>query len=133
MGLGILAALAIALTYGVGAEILGITWGLLIVGLFGGWVVGAAVRWGAWRDEPHAPNRRSQWVGLTLAVVAWVLGLAAAYFISQALIPEASTTLAERLSVDGFVSYFGGLFDFLRFVHLTSLALLAFMAWRTAR
>ena len=63
----------------------------------------------------------------------WLIGLGLAYMISQALIPEASTALIERLSVDGFRVYFSGVFDAVGLIHFLSLALMAVMAWRGAR
>jgi len=65
-------------------------------------------------------------------VEGWLLGLILAYILSQAFIPQASTALADRLSLGGFFDYFLGL-DFARFLHLSALPLTAFMAWRAAR
>ena len=69
---------------------------------------------------------------MSLAVEGWLLGLILSYILSQAFIPQASTPLSDRLSVDGFFSYFAGL-DFALVLHLLTLPLAAWMAWRAAR
>jgi hypothetical protein len=128
----VLAALVFALVYGLSAELIGLTFGLPIVALLGGWVIGTAVAYGAWGESAHEPNRRLRQGALALAVAALIVGLIVAYVVSQALIPEAVTPLGSRLSVGGFFDYLLGL-DIVRFIHLISLAFVALMAWRTAR
>ena len=130
--LGLLAGVAIALVYGVLSEPFELTLGLIVVGIVGGWVIGAAVTAGGWAGRPHPVVRSMQVTAAAVAVVAWVVGLGIAYVVSQVLIPQASTALAERISVSGFLGYFVGL-DLVRFIHVIALALMAFVAWRGAR
>lgn len=132
-GLGLLAGLAVALVYGLSAELVGLTFGLPVVGLVGGWVIGTAVAYGAWGERAHAPDRLVRTGATLLGLTAWLVGLIVAYIVSQALIPEATNALAERLSPGGFLDYLFGTFDFVRLLHIVSVALLAFMAWRAAR
>lgn len=132
-GLGAAAGVAIAVAYGAGAEVFGLTWGLLGVGLLGGIAIGAAVARGAGANRP-VPATRARQVGAALiALGAWLIGLIAAFVISQALLPQAATPLLERLSVSRFADYFGGLDSSIRFIHGGSLAIMAFMGWRGAR
>ena len=132
-GLGLLAGVGFALLYSVGAEVVGLNWGLIVVALFGGWVIGGAVSYGAWAGQQHRRVRRLQTAALVIGCGSWLLALVLGYLISQALIPQAATPLLDRLSPSGFIDYFGGLFDYVRLIHLLGLALLTFMAWRSAR
>lgn len=132
LGLGWLAAAAYAVVYGLSAELVGLTFGLPVIGLLGGWLIGTAVAYGGWGENEHLPHRGLRWGAVALAVEGWLLGLILAYIVSQALIPQATTTLADRLTVGGFFDYFLGL-DLARLLHLLALALTALMAWRAAR
>ncbi len=132
LGLGWLAAFAFALVYGLSAELVGLTFGLPVVALLGGWVIGTVVAYAGWGEGEHPVNRALRIGALALAVEGWALGLILAYIVSQALISQASTPLADRLSLGGFLDYLVGL-DLVRFIHLLSLAFVALMAWRAAR
>ena len=131
--LGVLTGLAVAVAYGLAAELLGLTFSLPVVGIVGGWVIGTAVAYGAWGEQEHAPSRLVRGVAAVVGVIAWLVGLVVAYVVSQALIPQATNTLLERVSLGGFLDYVFGTFDFVRLLHLVALALLSFVAWRSAR
>lgn len=131
--LGLLAGLGFAVAYGVSAEVFGLTWGLAAVGFIGGIAIGGAVTRGAWSGRPHITIRRLQLTAAIIGIGAWIVGMFLAYVLSQSLIPQATTSLLERLSFGGFSEYVSGLFDFLRLVHAAALAAVAFMAWRGAR
>lgn len=131
--LGVLAALAVAVAYGLSAALFGLTWGLIAVGFVGGIVIGGAVNRGAWQGRPHVTVRRIQLMGALLALGGWILGLFLAYVISQVLLPQAGTPLLERLSFGRFSDYFLGLDEQIRFIHAASMAATVFMAWRGAR
>jgi hypothetical protein len=132
LGLGWLAAAAIAVVYALSAELVGLTFGLPIIGLVGGWLIGTAVAYGGWGELEHLPHSGLRLGAAALAVEGWLLGLILAYILSQVFIPQASTPLSDRLSLGGFFDYFLGL-DFARFLHVLALPLAAFMAWRAAR
>jgi hypothetical protein len=131
--LGALVGLVMAVLYAVAAEALGLTFGLLAVGFFGGWAIGGAVGYGAWSGRGHVQVRSLQVGAAVIAALAWLVGLFLAYVVSQALLPEATTPLFERVTLSGFAAYFGGTFDFVRLIHLVSLIAAASMAWRGAR
>lgn len=131
--LGVLAGLAVAVAYGLAAELLGLTFSLPVVGLIGGWVVGMAVAYGAWGESEHAPDRVVRGGSVVIGVGAWIGGLIVAYVVSQALIQQATSSLFDRLSLSGFFDYVFGTYDFLRLLHVVALALLAGVAWRSAR
>ena len=133
LSFGVLTGLAVALVYGVLTEPIELTLGLLAIGFFGGWLIGAAVAYGAWSGREHQGVRRLQVTAAVIAIVAWFVAVFLAFAISQAFIPQASTTLAERVNLSGFLDYFGGLDDGVRFIHVLALALMAFMAWRGQR
>jgi hypothetical protein len=131
--LGVLAALAVAVAYGLSAEVFGLTWGLIAVGFVGGIVIGGAVTRGAWQDAPHVTVRRIQVMAGLIALGGWIVGLFLAYVVSQALIPQAGTPLLERLSFGRFSDYFLGLDEHIRLIHAASMAASVFTAWRGAR
>lgn len=132
-GLGLLAGLGFAIAYGLLAYPVGLTFGLVAVGFFGGIVIGGAVTRGAWQGRPHIMARRLQVIAALVGTGGWMVGLFISYVISQALIPQASTGLLERLSFAGFSEYFAALDELLRFSHGGALAAAALMAWRGAR
>jgi hypothetical protein len=132
LGLGWLAAAAFAVVYALSAELVGLTFGLPIIGLVGGWLIGTAVAYGGWGEFEHLPHRGLRLGAVALAVEGWLLGLILAFILSQAFIPQASTPLSDRLSLGGFFDYFLGL-DFARFLHLLALPLAALTAWRAAK
>jgi len=129
---GVLLAIGTALVYAAFAEILGFTLGLLVVGFCGGWLIGNGIAYGTWTAREHTTIKALQWTALALAVLTWIGALLLAFVISQALLPQATTPLGDRLTLGGFVDYFMGL-DIERFIHVISLALMALMAWRGAR
>lgn len=132
LALGIAAAAAVLLAYGVLSEPLEITLGLFVIGVVGGWLIGHSVSYGAWRNRDHDPYRPLQWAALALAAGAWVGALILAFVISQALVPNSSVPLSDKLTVSGFFDYLLGQ-EFVPVVHVIAFALMAFMAWRGAR
>jgi len=130
--LGVAAANAVTLVYGVLSEPFEFSLGLLVVGFAGGWLIGSAVAYGAWSGREHETVRAVRWFAAVLAVAAGLAALFLAYTISQALLPQASTSVASRLSPSGFIDYLSGL-DLVRIIHVVALALMAFMASRAAR
>jgi len=131
--LGVLAGAGMALAYGIMAEPIGLTFGLVAVGFIGGMAIGAAVKRGAWNKRGHPPGMRVQLLALAIAIGAWIVGLFMAYFFSQLFFPNATTPLLERISFAGFSDYFVGLFEHIRFIHAASLSAAAVVAWRWAR
>ncbi len=129
---GVLAALVVMLVYGFLSEPIELILGLLAAAFFGGWLIGNAVSYGAWSGQPHDPYRPYQWTALALTVGAWLGALILAFAVSQAFIKDSSFTLLDRLTADGFFTYLSGL-EFVPVIHVISLALMAFMAWRGAR
>lgn len=130
---GLLAGIAVAAVYGLAAELFGLTWGLLAVGFGGGLLIGAAITRGAWGRRRHVTARRLQVLAAAIGIGSGVVGIFVAYVVSQALFPQATTPLTDRISLAGFTGYFAGLFDTIRVIHAASLAAIAFMAWRGAR
>jgi hypothetical protein len=132
-GLGIVAGLATAIAYALLAEALGLTFGLVAVGFFGGMLIAAAVAYGAWRGAPHVEDRQLRLGAAAIAVASWLLGVFLAYAVSQGLLPQATTPLVERLAPDRFLEYILGLDLVIRLIHLVSLVAIVVMAWRGAR
>ena len=130
---GALAAIGAALAYGVfwGAGIL--QFGLIAVAIMFGWLIGAAVRHGAWRGLAHHPTRRLQLLGSAFGVLAWFGGAFVAYLVSRALLPESDLTFAQRLEDVPFSVYMTQQYEAGGIVHAIGLAALAIMGWRTAR
>ena len=127
---GLAAGAGVALVYGVLADPVGLSWGLIVVGLIGGVIIGAAVVKGAWSGRFHLIVPAVRWLAAILAVAAWVAATVVAYVASQVFYQAAATPLPDRLSVGGFVDYINGaVFS----PSILGLAAMAFTAWRGAR
>jgi hypothetical protein len=130
LAFGIAAAIPVALVYGVLADPFGLSWGLIIVGLVGGWIIGTAVAQGAFNGRFHLIVPRVRWLSALIGVTAWIAATAVAYVASQMFYQGATTSLAERLSLSGFVEYLNStVFS----PSILGLAAIAFVAWRAAR
>ena len=131
--LGLLAGVVAAVVYGLLADPFGLTWGLLAVGFIGGMVIGAAVARGAWNRAEHFPSRRVRSLAAAIGVGTWIAAFLVAYLASQALIPQPSTALLERLSTAGMAEYFFGQMEANSVGQVGGLLALAYLAWRWAR
>ena len=74
-------------------------------------------------------QRAGAWA-IGLALLAWLIGSVLDFVISQLLLPEASTPLAERLAISQYFDYLAGTFDI---IAALAIAVLVFVAWRSAR
>lgn len=89
IGFGLLATLGMAVVYGVAWGVIALSWGLLAVGVGGGWLVGAAVREGVRRSAAEQPSDGRPSVGLApllaaiLGAGAWLIGSYIAYALVQ--------------------------------------------------
>ncbi len=127
---GLVVAFMVALVLGALRAIFDIGPGLLVVAAVGGWLLGAALVWGAWGSAAHLPNAGVQRMAALLGTVAWLAGSAADYLISLALLPASSRTFAERLSDQPFPAW---LAPQLSLVDAAEIAILVIVAWRSAR
>lgn len=130
---GALATIGAALAYGLfwGAGVL--QFGLIAVAIMFGWLIGAAVRHGAWRGLAHHPTRRLQLLGAAFGVVAWFGGAFVAYLASRALLPQSDLSFFQRLEDVSFSMFMSQQYEAGGIVHAIGLAALAIMGWRTAR
>jgi hypothetical protein len=124
---GVVAAAGVSLVYGILEYPVGLTWGLIAVGVFGGWVIGAAVARGAWRRQPHLSDRRVRLWAAVLGAFSWLGGMFVAYVASGLLFPAATTPLTERIS---FADYIAGTYDIIRGAAAVTLII---VSWRSAR
>jgi hypothetical protein len=133
-------SLAPAVLRAVGAAVLGagvwiglagplvVTWGLLAVALFVGWLVGSSARSGM-----TTPQSGLRAVAVGGALFAWILALAGVYLYSLATLPSlgpAGTSLSGRIAATSIFSFYGqqfGPIDALEGV------LLVVAAWWSAR
>lgn len=105
-----------------------VTWGLLAVALFVGWLVGSAARSGSTASGP-----RVRAIAVGGALFAWVLALAGVYLYSLATLPSlgpAGASLSERIAATSILDFWGqqfGPIDALEGV------LLVLAAWWSAR
>ena len=96
---GLLAGALVALVYGVLAEIFDLSLGLVVVGLVGGFLIGAAVVRGAFNGQFHLVVPLIRWLAALIAVVSWLVAVLVGYFFGQLLFEGAVTPLFDRLSV----------------------------------
>lgn len=121
LAFGGIAALGTGVAWALLSAVLGLHVGLLVVGAFGGWLIGSSVR---------TAGPRSQAWAIGLALLAWLIGSVLDFVISQLLLPAASTPLAERLAISQYLDYLAGTFDI---IGALAIAVLLFVAWRSAR
>ena len=123
-------AVPVALIYGVLSDPFGLSWGLIVVGLVGGGLIGPAVAAGAWGGRFHLVVPRVHWLAVLIVVLAWIAATAFGYVAGQFFYQGAATPLFERLSLSGLIEYLNGsVFS----PSLLGLAAMAFTAWRGAR
>ncbi|MDP8905369.1 MAG: hypothetical protein M3N29_08645 [Chloroflexota bacterium] len=130
---GVGMALGVGLAWAFLLVVVGLHTGLIAVAALGGWAVGVAVRRTAVATVDAArPVKPGVVRGLAAfcAVLAWAIGVSLSYLLSQLLLPEAATPLAERLSLGGLMAYAIETFDP---VQAVSIVILAVVAWRSAR
>lgn len=126
-----------------------VTWGILAVALFVGWLVGSAARSepttrprSATRPDssepartsgPSASGSRLRAVAVGGALLAWVLALAGVYLYSLAALPSlgpAGTSLSERIAATSIFAFYGQQFGP---VDALEVVLLVLAAWWSAR
>jgi hypothetical protein len=127
---GLLAALGVALAYGLLWELVELNFGLIAVAVMGGWLIGAAVTRGAWKRSLHIPDRRLRIMGALLGAGSWLVGAFVAYLVSQVRFPNPSTSLLERLSFQGLSDYLTGVVDVVDGIAFLALV---FVAWRSVK
>lgn len=140
--LGILAVLGVALAHGVAWSIVGLTFGMVAVGVAGGWVIGHALKMRSDTppelpppppaDAPAEPAhpRRSPALAALLALMAYVVGSFVAFAIVQ--LAEGQGALLERLTPANFGAFMESLLD-PPLLQLAVLASYVVVAWLTAR
>ncbi|MFN8519249.1 MAG: hypothetical protein U0667_07655 [Chloroflexota bacterium] len=128
--LGVVVALVVALVAGLLRSILDVTLGLVVVAGAGGWLVGAAVRRGAWSGLAHRPSPTPEVLGLSLGAAAWVAALVSSWLVAMAILPGSARSFPDRLAATPFLDWLGpqvGLLD------LLCLVLAAVLGWMGAR
>jgi hypothetical protein len=126
VGLGLVAGVVVALACALVRGILDLTTGIIVFAVVGGWVIGAAVRQGAWGGQPHRPSSAPAVAGACLGALCWLAGVAGAWVVAMATLPGSSRTLPERLASTPFLDWLApqvGLAD------LLSLLLFAGFGW----
>jgi hypothetical protein len=88
---------------------LGLDWGLAVVALAGGWLVGQFVSMGAWGGERHVPALSPRLLSVGLAIVAWMGGQVAVYLWTRVTLPDSTLTVGQRIAATPFTDYFGGI------------------------
>jgi hypothetical protein len=105
LALGVVVGLLVALAAGLLRSVLDLTAGLVALAVVGGWLVGAAVRRGAWAGLPHRPSTALAWLGLVLGLLTWVVGLLLAWVVAMAILPGSERSLVERLTGTPFLDW----------------------------
>jgi hypothetical protein len=129
---GVAAAIGVALVYGLLWGVVLLQWGLIAIGVMGGWVIGKAVARGAWKGALHPVTRRLHALSAALALLAWFGAAWVAYLSSRALL-ESERTFAQRLGDLTFGQYMTEQYMAAGLIHAIALAALVIMGWRSAR
>lgn len=95
---GVAAAVVVMLIWTVATGVVDLGAGMLVLAALGGWVIGAAVVRGAWGSAAHPANTRGMALGAGLGLAAWLGGTFLGHVLGVATVPDASTSLGERLA-----------------------------------
>lgn len=129
--LGVVAVLGVAIVSALLRSILDINVGLLVLAGAGGWLVGAAVRVGAWSGRRHRASSAPVLLAASFGLLTWVGGLVGAWLVSMAILPASSRTLPERLVDTPFLDWMSPQFSLLEAVELLLLVGVAWFAVRS--
>lgn len=120
--LGGLVGLGVAALSALFWAVLSITAGLLAIAILGGWLIGVAVRTGAWSGRPHRPSRTPLALAAILGVLAWVATLLLAWLVSMAILPGSTRSFPERLAALPFLDWVSPQLEPLDYLRLVLLA-----------
>lgn len=121
IALGVLAALLTGVAWAVLSAVLGFHLGLLVVAAFAGWIIGTTVR---------TTGARRRILAAGLAAFTWLVGSVLDFALSQLVLPASTTPLGSRLTPAAYLDYASATFDI---IQAASIAILVFVAWRSAR
>ena len=110
-----------------------ITWGLVAVAAFIGWLIGSAARSGAYGAAPRPTAPRVRAIAVAGSLFAWLVASAGVYLYSLAALPSigpAGSTLAERIAATPIVAFYAQQLGPLDFIELLALLL---AAWWSSR
>jgi hypothetical protein len=128
---GLAGAVLVAIVWLVAAGTLALTWALVGVAAFGGWVVGSAVGWGAWnRTGPRRTHPVARLIAIALALLAWLGGTYLAYLWKLVVSARADEPVAQRLAEQDFARWLPSEFGPLQ---IAQLAVIALLAWWSSR
>jgi hypothetical protein len=127
---GGLAAALVALAWGALSGFLGLDLGLLVLAVFGGWLIGSAVLHGARVGRPARPETRFRVLAVLLAALTWPAAQAVAWVMTRVTLPASSLDLARRLAATSYGDYVANTFSP---ISLLAIGILVLAAWLTAR
>ncbi len=104
--------------------------GVAVVAALGGWLIGRAVRRGAWSGRAHVPSPAPLLLAVLLALAAWLVGEIGAYLLSLAALQDSVRSFPERIAALPFLDWLSPQFGPLEII---SLFLLAGLAWFSSR
>jgi hypothetical protein len=99
--------------------------GVVVVAALGGWLIGRAVRQGAWAGRVHVLHRGPIVLAILLALGTWLAGEVGAWMLSLALLPESVRSFGDRIAALPFLDWLSpqfGPFEILGIFLLTGLA-----------
>ena len=102
---GLLVGGGTAILLGIVHAVLSNAFGQLAVPILGGWLVGWAVRRGAWRGRLHRPSAAPVALAAGLGVATWAAGLLLAWLLSQAILPGSARSFPDRLAATPFLDW----------------------------
>ena len=105
IGLGMAAVLSVATASALLRGILDLSAGIIAIAVAGGWVIGAAVRQGAWGGQQHRASSAPVAVGASLGAACWLAGLVGAWLVAMAILPGSSRTFPDRLAATPFLDW----------------------------
>lgn len=102
---GLAVALGVAVVIALLRAILAYGAGIVIVAIVGGWLIGIAVRGGAWGGRPHERSLVPHLVAAACGVAAWLFAAVGAWLVAMALLPGSARSFPERLAGTPFIDW----------------------------
>jgi hypothetical protein len=102
---GLAVVVAVAVAGALVRGILDLTVGTIALAGAGGWLIGTAVRMGAWGGLAHRASGRPAVMAMILGGTCWLLSLVGAWLVAMATLPGSSRTFPDRLAATPFLDW----------------------------
>jgi hypothetical protein len=104
---GLAVALATVSGFAAVATIFDVGPGLLAVCAVGGWLLGRAVRYGAWSGGTHSGTASVPGLAVAVALLTWLAAEVGTYLLALAARPDSVLSMGDRIAQSPFLEWLG--------------------------